>query len=85
MLTKGRQHLYQSILNKDNRKKADANTIVITKIPTPFCTMLAGVTASGICKPEFCTMKKGVDLCKLSRIGNYGKYYYKYPTLTWFR
>lgn len=38
-------------------------------------------TASGIRKPEFCTMKKGVDLCKLSRIGNYGKYYYKYPTL----
>jgi DNA polymerase III subunit epsilon len=32
-------------------------------------------------KPEYCTMKKSVDLCKIVAIGNNGDQYYKYPKL----
>jgi DNA polymerase III epsilon subunit-like protein len=33
-------------------------------------------------KKEYCTMKNNVNLCNIEKIGNNGKKYLKYPTLT---
>ena len=32
-------------------------------------------------KPEFCTMKKSVNICKIIKVANNGDQYYKYPKL----
>ena len=32
-------------------------------------------------KPEFCTMKKSVNICKIMKVANNGDKYYKYPKL----
>jgi len=42
-----------NVSDKANGKKADRNTVVITRIPTPFGTMTAGATTRGICMLEF--------------------------------
>ena len=42
-----------NIFDNTNCKKADKNTIVITKIPTLFGTMIAGATSRGICMLEY--------------------------------
>ena len=40
-------------------------------------------TINGIKKPEFCTMKKSVDLCAIEKVSiKTGKKYFKYPTLS---
>jgi AraC family transcriptional regulator, regulatory protein of adaptative response / methylated-DNA-[protein]-cysteine methyltransferase len=44
-------------------------TIVITKIPTPFCTMLAGATPRGICMLEF--MDRRMLETQLGRLEKY--------------
>jgi len=32
-------------------------------------------------KPVYCTMQKGIDLCRLERISTHGKLYFKFPKL----
>ena len=39
-------------------------------------------TVNGIRKDEYCTMKKGTDLCKIVKTNLNGETYFKYPTLT---
>jgi DNA polymerase III epsilon subunit-like protein len=39
-------------------------------------------TVNGIRKDEFCTMKKGSNLCKIEVTSSTGEKYYKYPTLS---
>lgn len=40
-------------------------------------------TINGVKKPEFCTMKKSVDLCAIEKVSiKTGKKYFKYPTLS---
>jgi DNA polymerase III epsilon subunit-like protein len=39
-------------------------------------------TINGIRKQEWCTMKKGSDLCKIEVTSPTGESYYKYPTLS---
>lgn len=39
-------------------------------------------TVNGLRKAEFCTMKKGTDLCKIEVTPQIGEKYYKYPTLS---
>jgi AraC family transcriptional regulator of adaptative response/methylated-DNA-[protein]-cysteine methyltransferase len=52
-----------------NGKKADKNTIVITKIPTPFGTMIAGASTQGICMLEF--MDRRMLETQLNRLEKY--------------
>jgi DNA polymerase III epsilon subunit-like protein len=33
-------------------------------------------------KIEYCTMKNSVDICKIEKVSQYGKKYFKYPTLS---
>jgi DNA polymerase III epsilon subunit-like protein len=33
-------------------------------------------------KPEYCTMKNAIDICKLERINKTGEKYFKYPSLS---
>jgi DNA polymerase-3 subunit epsilon len=44
--------------------------------------MLQRFTVSGIQKPEYCTMKKSTDICKIEATSDNGEKYYKYPKLT---
>jgi DNA polymerase III epsilon subunit-like protein len=39
-------------------------------------------TRNKIKKPEYCTMKESIDICKIERISSIGNKYFKYPTLT---
>jgi DNA polymerase III epsilon subunit-like protein len=39
-------------------------------------------TVNGIKKEEFCTMKKGSDVCRIEVTSSSGEKYYKYPTLS---
>ena len=39
-------------------------------------------TRDGVRKPEFCTMKNGVDICKIEAISRDGEKYFKYPSLS---
>ena len=39
-------------------------------------------TVNGIQKPEYCTMKKSTDICKIEAISAGGEKYYKYPKLS---
>ena len=52
-----------------HEETADDTTIVITKIPTPFCTMLAGATPRGICMLEF--MDRRMLETQLGRLEKY--------------
>ena len=38
-------------------------------------------TRNGVRKPEYCTMKCSVDLCKIEAVSRDGEKYYKYPNL----
>jgi len=58
-----------TIFDNTNEKKADKNTIVITKIPTPFGTMIAGATTRGICMLEF--MDRRMLETQLGRLEKY--------------
>ena len=33
-------------------------------------------------KPEYCTMKNAIDICKIERVGRTGEKYFKYPNLS---
>lgn len=39
-------------------------------------------TIDGARKPEYCTMKNSVDICKIEKVGKDGDKYFKYPSLT---
>ena len=39
-------------------------------------------TVSSLRKPEYCTMKRNVDLCKIEKINRFGEKYFKYPSLS---
>jgi DNA polymerase III epsilon subunit-like protein len=39
-------------------------------------------TVNNMSKPEYCTMRHGVDICKIERTGASGKKYFKFPTLS---
>ena len=39
-------------------------------------------TVKGVSKPEYCTMKKTVDFCKIEVTNPSGEPYYKFPTLS---
>jgi len=39
-------------------------------------------TRGGVRKPEFCTMKCSVDLCKIEAVSRKGEKYFKYPNLS---
>ena len=39
-------------------------------------------TIDGVRKPEYCTMKNSVDICKIEKVGKDGDKYFKYPSLT---
>jgi len=39
-------------------------------------------TRNKIKKPEYCTMKESINICKIERISSIGNKYFKYPTLT---
>lgn len=39
-------------------------------------------TIDGVRKPEYCTMKNSVELCRIEKIGRDGEKYFKYPSLT---
>ena len=39
-------------------------------------------TVDGVRKPEYCTMKKSVEICKIEAVSKKGDTYFKYPSLT---
>ena len=39
-------------------------------------------TRNKIKKPEYCTMKESINICKIERISSAGNKYFKFPTLT---
>ena len=39
-------------------------------------------TINGVRKPEYCTMKNSVEICKIEKISKEGDKYFKYPSLT---
>ena len=43
--------------------------------------MRSGFIVDGKHKPEYCSMKSSIDICKIERVGNNGEKYYKFPTL----
>jgi len=44
--------------------------------------ILQRFTVNGIQKPEYCTMKKSTDICKIEAESCSGEMYYKYPKLS---
>ena len=39
-------------------------------------------TIDGVRKPEYCTMKNSVDICRIEAVSKEGEKYFKYPSLT---
>ena len=39
-------------------------------------------TTAGVRKPEYCTMKNSVDICKIEAVSKKGEKYFKYPNLS---
>ena len=83
-------HGIKFVLNNFNKHLQNADVVVghnvsfdkrIIMVESIRNYMSQYFTKNGIRKPEFCTMKNGVDLCKIEAISREGEKYFKYPNL----
>lgn len=86
---KGKSITY--VLNQFNKCLQQADTVVghnisfdkrIVMVESIRNYMRQYFTRNGVRKPEYCTMKRSVDICKIEAIGRAGEKYFKYPTLS---
>lgn len=86
--TKGKSVVY--ILNQFNKCLKTADKVVghnisfdkrIIMVESIRNRMSQYFTKDGVRKPEYCTMKCSVDLCKIEAVGRGGEKYFKYPNL----
>ena len=87
--TKGKSVIY--VLNQFNKCLQTADKVVghnisfdkrIIMVESIRNYMRQYFTRDGIRKPEFCTMKNSVELCKLEAVSRKGEKYFKYPNLS---
>ena len=87
--TKGKSIVY--ILNQFNKCLKTADKVVghnvsfdkrIIMVESIRNYMRQYFTRDGVRKTEFCTMKNGVDICKIEAISRDGEKYFKYPNLS---
>lgn len=87
--TKGKSVIY--VLNQFNKCLQNADKVVghnisfdkrIIMVESIRNYMRQYFTRDKVRKPEFCTMKSGVDLCKIEAVSRDGEKYFKYPNLS---
>jgi len=87
--TKGKPIVY--ILNQFNKHLRDADVVVghnisfdkrIIMVESIRNYMRQYFTREGVRKPEYCTMKNSVELCKIEAVSRDGEKYFKYPSLS---
>ena len=80
-----------NVLNRFNQTLQQADTVIghnisfdkrIIMVECIRNYMSQYFTRNGIKKPEYCTMKNSVDICKIEAISKDGEKYLKYPSLT---
>lgn len=87
--TKGKPIVY--ILNQFNKHLRNADVVVghnisfdkrIIMVESIRNYMRQYFTREGVRKPEYCTMKNSVELCKIEAVSRDGEKYFKYPSLS---